>query len=276
MAEKIITNKQGVKISHANYVTLRNKNLIKLGIEDDLSTKLAGNSDIVPTKTTAVKAFHFWNWIAVICFFVSIYWTFTAYWWSFIAGFVVMRFLWKVNKKSNSENFLDAAMVDKEFYEKVMKIEGWIYQIDDSNMNHLKEILVASIQKVDVVSDFVNQFSKLDMLTFWDETNLCHPKVKIQEALLNEIKACTDETQKEHLKVALIYTCQFIKDLGEPVQLYLNQQLEGLNTQEMTQDELKDFATSYIESKPKNNDEKYHLLAKQSEAEYAQLITRLN
>ena len=44
MAEKIITNKQGVKISHANYVTLRNKNLIKLGIEDDLSTKLAGNS----------------------------------------------------------------------------------------------------------------------------------------------------------------------------------------------------------------------------------------
>lgn len=137
MGAKILSNKQGVKISHANFVTLTNKNLIKLGIENDLATQLAGNSNIVPIKTTAGKAFHFWNWIAGLCFVMSIYWTFTAHWWSFIAGFFVMRFVWNANKKANAENFVNAALEDKEFYEKVMEIEGWIYQYEDERVDEI-------------------------------------------------------------------------------------------------------------------------------------------
>jgi hypothetical protein len=276
MTNKILTNKQGVKISHENLLKLRSNNLIELGVVNELATKLAVLSDIVPTKTTASKAFHFWNWVAVLIFFASIYWTFTAYWWSFIAGLIVMRLVWNANKKANAENYLDAAMIDKEFYEKVMELDGWMYQINESNTSQVLQIIGETIKKVDVVSDFANQFSNLDMQTFWDEKILCHPKQKIQESLIDEIKATTDINQKEHLKVTLFYTCQFIKDLGEPVQLSINQQLEGMNTQELTDQELKDFARRYVEGKPENNDENYSLLRKQSEAEYAQLISGLN
>jgi uncharacterized protein with von Willebrand factor type A (vWA) domain len=187
-----------------------------------------------------------------------------------------MRLVWNANKKANAENYLDAAMIDKEFYEKVMELDGWMYQINESNTSQVLQIIGETIKKVDVVSDFANQFSNLDMQTFWDEKILCHPKQKIQESLIDEIKATTDINQKEHLKVTLFYTCQFIKDLGEPVQLSINQQLEGMNTQELTDQELKDFARRYVEGKPENNDENYSLLRKQSEAEYAQLISGLN
>jgi hypothetical protein len=276
MTDKILTNKQGVKISHENLVKLRSNNLIRLGVVNELATKLTVLRDIVPTKTTASKAFQFWNWVAILSFFASIYWTFTEYWWSFIVGLIVMRLVWNANKKANAENYLDAAMIDKEFYEKVMGLDGWIYQIKESNTSQVLQIIGETINKEDVVSDFINQFSKLDMLIFWDETKLCHPKEKIQEALLGEIKATIDEKQKEHLKIALIYTCQFIKDLGEPIQLSINQHLDGVKTQEMTDEELKEFARRYIETKTENNDEKYSKLRKQAEAEYAQLISRLN
>jgi len=191
--------------------------------------------------------------------------------WFILIGIIASGVITSSNKKGNAENLLDAAMIDKEFYEKILALKGWMYQFDEEKINQVEKVIGATVQKVDVVSDFGNQFSKLNMLTFWDEKTLCHPKAKIQEALLNEIKAATDATQKEHLKVALFYTCQFIKDLGEPVQLSLNQQLEGLNPQELTQEELKDFATRYVESKPENNDNKFSMLRKQSEVEYAQL-----
>ncbi len=137
MALKLLTNKQGVKISYEKFVDLTSKNLINLGIQNDLATQLAGNSNIVPTKTTAVKAFHFWNWVAVLCFLVSIYYTFTAHWWSFIGGFFVMRFVWNANKKGNAANFVNAALEDKEFYEKVMEIDGWIYQFDEGHVDEI-------------------------------------------------------------------------------------------------------------------------------------------
>jgi len=42
--------------------------------------------------------------------------------------------VWKANKKGNSENLLDAAFEDEEFYERVRSAGGWIYQMDESHV----------------------------------------------------------------------------------------------------------------------------------------------
>ncbi len=48
-----------------------------------------------------------------------------------------MRFVWNANKKGNAANFVNAALEDKEFYEKVMEIDGWIYQFDEGHVDEI-------------------------------------------------------------------------------------------------------------------------------------------
>jgi hypothetical protein len=41
------------------------------------------------------------------------------------------------NRKGNAENFLDAAMVDVDFYERILRLDGWLYQIEEENEEKL-------------------------------------------------------------------------------------------------------------------------------------------
>jgi len=223
VAKKLLTNKNGFQLNHENLVELRTKNLIQLGIQNDVASLVSSNKSLSPTKTTASAAYKFWNFIAAAVFLAGIYKGVTDSLWFILMGIIASAVISSSNKKGNAENLLDAAMIDKDFYEKILALKGWMYQFEEEDINQVQEVIGTTVKKVDVVSDFINQFSNLDMLTFWDETTLCHPKAKLQEALIDEIKTTTDATNIEHLKVALLYTCQFIKDLGEPIQLSLNQ-----------------------------------------------------
>lgn len=274
--KRLLTNKDGFRLAHEELVTLREKNLVNLAIANDIANLVSSNKSLSPTKTTASAAYKFWNFIALAVFLLGIYKGVTDSIWFIFLGLIASGVIGSSNKKGNSENLLDAAIIDKEFYEKVLLLKGWMYHFDEEKISQVEELIGTIAKKVDFISDFANQFSKLDMLSFWDAALLCHPKAKIQEALLDEINATTDVARKEHLKIALLYTCQFIKDLGAPIQLSLNNQLEKINPQDWTEDELKDFAKRYVESEPENNDEKFSKLIKESEAEYAHLTRKLN
>jgi hypothetical protein len=142
MTRKILSNKDGLKIPHVDMVLLRQKGVINLGIENELSTTIAGVTNIGPKKSTAVMAFHFWNWIATGIFFGSIYWSFTKSWWWFILGYILMQAIWSANKKGNAENFLDSAMQDKEFYDRILSIDGWMYQFKNDDFELLKKYII--------------------------------------------------------------------------------------------------------------------------------------
>jgi len=130
---KVLSNRSGVKIPHQDMVLLRKGGILKLGIDDSLATAVSSNRGIGPKKTTAVVAFHLWNWVGILVFAGSIYWSFSKDWWWFIVGFFIWRIIWSANKKGNSENLLDAAMIDKEFYDRVLEMNGWLYEIDEKN-----------------------------------------------------------------------------------------------------------------------------------------------
>jgi hypothetical protein len=141
MKRGILTNRQGFRIPHADMVNLRQQGLLNLGVENDLATKVAGMTNLGPKKTTAVAAFHFWNWVGFIVLIGSVYWSFTKDWWWFILGFILWRMLWSANKKANADNFLDAAMVDKEFYDRVLDMGGWMYQVKKSDSSLFSKYL---------------------------------------------------------------------------------------------------------------------------------------
>ena len=122
-----------INLTHGQMVELRNVGSLNLGINDELSMEILLKKGIAPTKTTASAAFHFFNWIAFGILIYSIYLSFTRNWWWFILGIWVMRIIWGANKKGGSENLLDAAMVDSEFYDRVKALGGWKYQVEESD-----------------------------------------------------------------------------------------------------------------------------------------------
>lgn len=118
-----------VNLPYTDMVALRNAGALNLGIDPEAAFQISLQK-LGPTKTTATGAFHFWNFIAMAAFGVSVYMSFTSNWWWFFVGFVAMFVIWNANKKGNATNLLDAAMVDPAFYERVRRIGGWRYQID--------------------------------------------------------------------------------------------------------------------------------------------------
>lgn len=120
-----------INLPHADMMALRNAGALKLGIEHEAAFQISLQK-LGPTKTKASGAFHFWNFVAMAAFGASIYMSFTSNWWWFLAGFVAMFFIWNANKKGNATNLLDAAMIDPAFYERVRRLGGWSYQIEES------------------------------------------------------------------------------------------------------------------------------------------------
>jgi len=106
--------------------------LIPTVIADIISARGIG-----PRTTTACAAFRFFKHVCLGILGYSTYLSFTRHWWWILPGLFVTSIIWLANKKGGSENILDAAMIDSEFYERVQKIDGWIYEIEESEIDKL-------------------------------------------------------------------------------------------------------------------------------------------
>lgn len=117
-----------VDIPYDELRDLRKRGKINLGIgsQDALALLLHSRG---PTKTPVHLAAHLFTWLAIAVFVASVYSSFTVAWWLFIPGFVSMRVIWRATKKALPDNYLFAAMVDKEFYETGCLLGVWQYQM---------------------------------------------------------------------------------------------------------------------------------------------------
>jgi hypothetical protein len=158
------------KIPHERMLELSRTGKLRLGINNSLTIEIATNKYLKPQKTTASAALLFWSWVGILIFAYSIYLSITSNWWYFILGFIAWRILWKANKRGNTENLLDAALVDKEFYEKVLKLNGWSYLTEAEFVKELKQ---SSLE--------VKNLSEKILSSRDDELDLC-----IYEDLLNK------------------------------------------------------------------------------------------
>ena len=127
-----------VSIPYEQMIELRKSGKLNLGIDNAIALKISDNANFKKTKTIGI-AMHFWSWIAVGCLGYSVYLSFTSFWWAFIPGIIIMSVIWSANKKGNSENLLDEAQRNKEFYEEVKSLDGWMYEIDEDTFNQFKK-----------------------------------------------------------------------------------------------------------------------------------------
>jgi hypothetical protein len=129
-----------ISIPHATMLKLRQEGKLNLGMVNDVAMKIADNPDLAPKAKSSGLAMHFWSWVAVGQFLYSIYWSLTGTWWVFILGLFLMVTIHKANKKGTSQNLLFEAEKDKEFYEKIRKLDGWDYEVDEETAKkYMKE-----------------------------------------------------------------------------------------------------------------------------------------
>jgi hypothetical protein len=132
MTMKTFKNQDGYKLTHAEVFMLRDSGRLNLGVNEILVQRLTEKG--LGPKTTARAAYKFWTFVAGAVFIYSIYLSFTKHWWYFIVGFLLLGLIQGSNNKGNVTNYLDAAIVDKEFYDNVLLVDGWMYQIDETEV----------------------------------------------------------------------------------------------------------------------------------------------
>lgn len=128
-----------VSIPHSDMLKLRKSGKLNLGMVDDIAVKIADNKDLAPSSKKTTLALHFWSLIAVIQFIYFIYFSFKNTWWAFIPSFFLMFAIHRANKKGTSQNLLYEAERDKVFYEKIRKLDGWDYEIDEETANKYRK-----------------------------------------------------------------------------------------------------------------------------------------
>jgi hypothetical protein len=117
-----------VSLSHDDFVKLRREGKVHLGMRKDDAWALLLQTN-GPRKMPVNLATHLASWLAVGVFLASIYFSFTHSWWWFILGFLGMRVIWKAAKSALPDSYLDAAFVDKDFYESGRAFGVWLYQM---------------------------------------------------------------------------------------------------------------------------------------------------
>jgi DNA-directed RNA polymerase alpha subunit len=99
---RIYTAKE-INLNHAQFMELSRAKKVRLGIDNDA------------------------------LFFGSVYLSFTWAWWAFIPGIALTVIFFNANKAGNSENLLDLADQDENFYEQVRTLGVWQYQMTEED-----------------------------------------------------------------------------------------------------------------------------------------------
>jgi hypothetical protein len=124
-----VYSSDAVAIPHRDFLELRRQGRISLGIDQFVAKSISESPALKPTKTSAAAAYDFWTIVGVGGFLFTIYLSFTSHWWWFLVGLVGGGAIIIANDGSNQRNLLDAAMVDRDFYEKVRSVRGWEYKM---------------------------------------------------------------------------------------------------------------------------------------------------
>ncbi|WP_349362457.1 MAG: hypothetical protein ABL307_08710 [Roseitalea porphyridii] len=146
MSKKIVPS-SAVRISHEQMVSLRQQGKLNLGIEASTASSLI-NAGVKPSGT-ALAAHRTYVLLGYAAFVVGLYLAFTSAWWWGIFGGIVMLLIWRANMAGTRENMLDAAMEDERFYERVLELNGWLYQIEEDALTDIPgaQLFVTSRQR---------------------------------------------------------------------------------------------------------------------------------
>ena len=132
-----------IELSHEEMLRLRQAGILILGIYSKLAEQISQN--YIPRKTMEVTADRPWSWVIFLGLLSILYFSFTSYlwWFIFIVGCVALGTL--LPAQSNSENVLDTAIIDKEFYDQIKSLNGWRYVMEEKEADKYRTAIGAVV-----------------------------------------------------------------------------------------------------------------------------------
>jgi hypothetical protein len=124
-----VYSSDAVAIPHTDFLGLRREGKVCLGIDQFVAKSISESPGLKPTKTSAAAAYNLWTVVGVVGFLFTIYLSFVSHWWWFLIGLFGGGGIIIANDTANQRNLLDAAMVDRDFYEKIRSLGGWEYKM---------------------------------------------------------------------------------------------------------------------------------------------------
>tara|TARA_B100000767_G_scaffold266846_1_gene284798 strand:- start:83 stop:490 length:408 start_codon:yes stop_codon:yes gene_type:complete len=119
-----------IDISYEQFLMLKENNKVLLIIDNILAIDILTKRALRPGNTY-LYTFLIFSLIAIGTLIYSIYLSFSSSWWWFIPGVFFSFITWEGNRKSVANNLIDEALRDGNFYDKIKKIQGWIYRMDE-------------------------------------------------------------------------------------------------------------------------------------------------
>ena len=136
--KSIFVSSREVKIPFSEMKRLQSTGVLEIGISKSLAVELAARN-ITPSNKLVKSAFAFSNIAAIIILLISVYFSFAEKWWYFIVGFILFFIIAAANRDGNSQNYIEQALVDENFYETISAIGGWTFKVDATVLDALKQ-----------------------------------------------------------------------------------------------------------------------------------------
>lgn len=118
-----------LKISYDEFVRLIRNSQVLLGISDNDATHICENPHLAPKETSARAAMIFFKYLNICILIFSLYLSFKYHWWYILTGIVFIGVTSGGEKRGNSSNILQAAIIDEPFYERVADLGCWVYKM---------------------------------------------------------------------------------------------------------------------------------------------------
>ena len=122
-----------IKISYEELIKLHKAKKIALTLDIILAFDILANRNYRPGGNTYLYIFFIIICLTIGVFAFSIYLSFTSAWWYFIPGLLITWIMWNANRRSVADNLTGEAFKDKNYYEKIRKIKGWVYRMDEAD-----------------------------------------------------------------------------------------------------------------------------------------------
>jgi len=121
-------NQDGYYLSYEKLLELGKQGQVHLGVYNNISQRMAR----IPECPKRVRSANMlWICVAAILLIGGAVLSYFHQWYVILMGMFLASIIYCANRKANSENVVNAAYTHKDYYEKGLLMDAWLYQFYD-------------------------------------------------------------------------------------------------------------------------------------------------
>jgi hypothetical protein len=171
-------------------------------------------SDRPPVPNSGLR--WFFHWVRVALVFVFLFLAISHSWLWGILSLIMIPIIFGAAADLHAPHpYAARALKDREFYDRVMALNGWIYEVHPEDTFKFAKLMDKSDDPIGAFGDFISENDVEN--TMWPASALPHSKSSIQESIIEAYNSTNDTQRQQLLRQGLRASCHFFHDLSQPI-----------------------------------------------------------